>query len=861
MSTSFGRLQAALASATNEVTVAAANLNFDFTLVKYEAPKEFQPLGEMLAASKKSSAETGLAHVTARRLGALFEGVCPHTPNLMKAYGKRVSQISVAAKDKNTSTIKASLFSEYSGVDGTSIWAAATSSTAALHVHLLSCMLARIFEPAEAVSIWIELVKKRREGIALKVERSEEVPFSMAAAAVQNEIPKAQLAEWDASARAWLRTADSVKRDEYTQLRNLLKDVSIKVNDQTDVYPSVTEAWKSALQAIENLVTGVPQAVRDGAVLLGLSAWHLYPDLAVFGPQNFHVNMGDPLVNQAGVLTLGLSAPGKKSDSGVFWCLSLAHLRRYGKPVRTESRLQEDQGRINAQQFFFVALGAVLAKWNVSSSDISLAMRFILAICREISKVSTSDGNFGWNSTIAKAASGYLAATGNEAEMAYKMVQFGRRRSKSFLGDRHLTHTNGDNPIRMAEPTHFSLRDWRRLLKCLKGTEARIKFMRHKMSKLHLLRPERFIIQYRETLVHNTSSSIEVDSDGDEIMEGQVNMYSGEDHIMESQVNMYRAEDGELMPSMVTDIRQGSDYDSAEESDEADTLLGETYTSYATVAPIGASDGLLPWMSLSLGYEIDAENLPTTCNHRLLLYTWKIERLPDGEQCHFLNEGVVAAQKARIRIRDDSGEDIFLEYLCGALDSMAVFQWPTVDTDLIDAPEVEMEDILWCLEREMVSGAELCDVLRSYNEELCDLFNSLKLVDEVYQNLPDATISLKVFDKEFQSLQWGSEVYNRQSRPNWLTRRRSLSLVAFLDSGTCDVSPANLDNVMAVSSGDSIYVPKQVSPRDSTLIQQYSLLASSCVIHGSSSKTINYSVFWATLANQASCSLLQSKSR
>lgn len=98
----IGRLQAALAQAANEVTVAAANINFDFTLVKYGAPEEYHPLGAALNANRRSNAETGTTHVTARRLGALFEGVCPPTPNLIKAYGIRVSEISTAATTKKS---------------------------------------------------------------------------------------------------------------------------------------------------------------------------------------------------------------------------------------------------------------------------------------------------------------------------------------------------------------------------------------------------------------------------------------------------------------------------------------------------------------------------------------------------------------------------------------------------------------------------------------------------------------------------------------------------------------------------------------------------------------------------------------
>lgn len=80
----MGQLQPSLAEVTNEVTLAAANINFDFTLVKYEAPKEYQPLGGILSNRRKQEAESGSSHVIVRRLGALFIGVCSSTPNLVK---------------------------------------------------------------------------------------------------------------------------------------------------------------------------------------------------------------------------------------------------------------------------------------------------------------------------------------------------------------------------------------------------------------------------------------------------------------------------------------------------------------------------------------------------------------------------------------------------------------------------------------------------------------------------------------------------------------------------------------------------------------------------------------------------------
>ena len=252
----ISRLQASLASATSEVTVAAANLNFDFTLVKLEAPKEYQALGSSLSLKRKDNAEHGSSHKTARQLGALFEGVCPATPKLLEAYGIRASEIAKASQQKSEPYIK-TLFGEYAGIDGTTIWAAATSSKSALHVHLLACMLARMWSAQEAVAIWTELVKERKQDIARKLDGDDGISFSLAAA-VGQDIARPQLAAWDASARAWLRTADDIFLRKQKQLELIIKNLSLPVVGDEKVFSSVLTAWSTAVTTMEHLISGMP---------------------------------------------------------------------------------------------------------------------------------------------------------------------------------------------------------------------------------------------------------------------------------------------------------------------------------------------------------------------------------------------------------------------------------------------------------------------------------------------------------------------------------------------------------------------------------------------------------------------------
>jgi hypothetical protein len=69
----------------------------------------------------------------------------------------------------------------------------------------------------------------------------------------------------------------------HTKPRLILKNISLPIEKVESIYPSVIEAWRNALTIMESLLSGIPQEVSEGAGLLGLSYWHLYPDILIFG--------------------------------------------------------------------------------------------------------------------------------------------------------------------------------------------------------------------------------------------------------------------------------------------------------------------------------------------------------------------------------------------------------------------------------------------------------------------------------------------------------------------------------------------------------------------------------------------------
>ncbi|KAK8108140.1 uncharacterized protein PG998_010153 [Apiospora kogelbergensis] len=430
---SVGRLQAALGSATNELTIAAANLNFDFSLVKMEAPPEYRALGPVLSPRSKHNAESGPSHILANRLGALFEDVCPPTPNLVKAYGKRASEVSQAIAIDEAKKESSWIFSEFTGVDATSLWAAATSSKSALPIHLLACMLARMWPDGEATSLWVEIVAERRQEIASKFERGEPIKYSLSAAAAQQEITREQLASWDASARSWLRIADVAKSKMQKQLMLIIKNIEIPVNSEPSLYRSVLKAWVSALETVESLIQGSPHVVADGAVLVALSAWHLYPDLIVFGGhENKEVSLDDPLVKPGGSVSLGISDSRRREKSaGVYWSLSLAHHRFYGKPVSKTETLSTEQDRVTFEELQQIILGAVLGKWFVTEQKTSSTLKYLLVIISSINSDSVEiPSKLHWMGTLLNLI---IQTLSDEAD-SDPMLALGRRRHPILLG-------------------------------------------------------------------------------------------------------------------------------------------------------------------------------------------------------------------------------------------------------------------------------------------------------------------------------------------------------------------------------------------------------------------------------------------
>ena len=113
----------------------------------------------------------------------------------------RASEISKSPKINPSQRTEYGFLANRAGADATTVWAGATSRPGSIAVHLLACMLARIWDSSDAISIWVEIVKQRSDAIIKDLEEGHMVSMNDVRAA-KNTLSRQQLAEWDASARA-----------------------------------------------------------------------------------------------------------------------------------------------------------------------------------------------------------------------------------------------------------------------------------------------------------------------------------------------------------------------------------------------------------------------------------------------------------------------------------------------------------------------------------------------------------------------------------------------------------------------------------------------------------------------------------
>ncbi|CAF9936138.1 MAG: hypothetical protein HETSPECPRED_010027 [Heterodermia speciosa] len=830
---SINKLTPSAISNTFEIAPALANLNFDFSIWKTEAPKEFDGVGSSLSTVRRDEAENGTPHVTARKLGALFASTLPSTPNVTKAYGQRASEISQESSVSPQTRSKYGVFSSRVGSDATSIWAAATSGPAAIAVHLLACLLAKMWDGPEATAIWAEIVQRRKELIRLEMEENSITEMTTLAAARQ-DITRAQLAEWDASARSWMRTADQVKSRQQKQLMLIVDNVKGSVNKMNNTYESVLAAWKSSLTQMEGLIQGISQQATSGDILLALSAWHLFPDMLVVVPCKTQVRQHDQLFESGGVLTIGLEKP-DLDNSGVSWSLPLARLRHYGAPVVSSCSINShERSRLSLTEFLQAFLGSFLHGWGDAALDTLRAVQWLDHISHvlddtaaagllEAEAMISAGAKYSWLNLLFSAARYHLDCQGNEKLVAKKLVSLGRKHGKPFLGIPKL-------PM-------FGLLDRGSFVSLLREEDDQVAFLRKVAENICQelqLDSHQMFIRYRHKCPGSSKFTYEYATALPWDRSSTKRMHDRSEH--KSQIHRRWLYAGSA------DLRKGRSSDARYEK-----RLDISYRSPFIYARRHVPSDFTHWHGNFSGngktsYLSDREYFDAAdCNliqqdfdSRANVYSAIGEEILKRE-----SQSIEDFEVARMGIFWENMGDMdsysdqtpWFQYLYGDIHKAAIFvlEGKGKLINLLRTPKQDSLDMYTLFEagkmEQFTVVSRLAWHFQTAEVEADPYMQSAKAVSTAamtYSNFPDATIDIRVLQCKLWQAQWVksavSELFisqrNLQSsrvtplslEPYRLNRACAFSCITMFESGHYDANPSELVNVMAMSSGDSLFV-------------------------------------------------------
>jgi len=236
------------------------------------------------------------------------------------------------------------------------------------------------------------------------------------------------------------------------------------------------------MQLLDNLVAGIPQSIQNMEVLLGLSSWHLYPDMSVVHNKAKHVYQKDDLVAPGGIMTIGLQTPPQEGAQGILWSLPLSHLRYYGRPVASKRELSICTSRITFEQFLFLSLGSLTKGWKGGPEEVVELLFALSHVWRKSDTVMPT-----WMRLFFESAQWYESLAENERDQAKQIFYFGQRRCENLFGAPAPKVPNG-----------FGLCNVSGFVKALPGAESRVTWLRNFMGSSGVVKkkPRRAIIRY-----------------------------------------------------------------------------------------------------------------------------------------------------------------------------------------------------------------------------------------------------------------------------------------------------------------------------------------------------------------------------
>ena len=226
-----------------------------------------------------------------------------------------------------------------------------------------------------------------------------------------------------------------------TQLMLIIDNIGLHMASKPQVYDTVLPVWIKAMATMDSIVSGFAQNIRSPDVLLGLSSWHVYPDMYVHGNKPQCIQQSDSLIPHGGQITLGLSKTDDDDDSGLSWSMPLARLRYYGRPVTRERSINTRTTRVAFRHLIQIAIGSAISAWNVRMTDLDYVCQFLQVLAwqnqdgTDMHQASAVD----WLDVFSLEAREFLREKEAERRESERYISLGYRRYPSFLADNHPT--------------------------------------------------------------------------------------------------------------------------------------------------------------------------------------------------------------------------------------------------------------------------------------------------------------------------------------------------------------------------------------------------------------------------------------
>jgi hypothetical protein len=443
-----------------------------------------------------------------------------------------------------------------------------------------------------------------------------------------------------------------------------------------------------------------------------------------------------------------------------------------GQPVHSEARLSTRTSRTSFEELVYAALGSLIRRWVSHASDIDLSAQFLVQLRRTLIAATltlTGTGKEAWSGItwidlIASASEKFLEATGDAKTAILQLIRCGSRRYPLFLDDPMANHILG-----FSSP--------RTILNLLAAEEDRVRLLRN-IAKDFGDDRTLMIIQYKSDTIRGT----------------------------------YELASVERLPSR----QSGTSFDPVRNTAVAlQRYMRWMNRSRSVFEPeswpdseIRYVDSQIPLLFRPDGHQwrdpppcLVSPFLETVCSDQVELSDWR--------------RTIGVTMRSTLAFGDPEIAALYCVSISYWTSLSPNFEPQVVGGSYRVLPNIVIiRHVLWVFQQDLIHPQHLLGHFTDgkFSWKLLRALKALTTAASLYQNLRNATVELRaaeqpLFDHEWVPQETRTEpsvfhVFNRYS----LGREHMFACVAKFESGTFNFHSSAMNGVLAISSGNCIYV-------------------------------------------------------